>query len=322
MICHAKTCLTKLAGAAVLGLSLVAAAAAQDVVTIGTNPAGTLFNSAGSALAAVMTDTTGTNIRVQPFAGSGPLMSLIEQKRIDLAIVNVFEMSQAMNGVAPFKDKHPDLRVVSSLFRSNVGFIVPASSEVKTLADLPGHSVASQFSAAPIIDYMRKAIMANADVADDAVTLVPVPNTVRGADLMKAGRLDVGFLSMGSGAVAELDAAVGGVRFLSLSPDEKAVERLRTVMPQASAGKVAPAPNRPGVGDNSYFLTYDVVVVAHKDADPALVEKVIKTLATQKEALGAALPHFRGLNLDQMKGVPNIPYHDAAAGIFAALAKN
>lgn len=292
---------------------------AQTVVTIGTNPAGTIFNSAGSALASVMSETAGVNARVQPFAGSGPLMSLIEQKRLDLAVVNVFEMSQAMKGESPSTEAHPDLRVVSSLFQSSVGFLVAANSDIKTLEDIKGHTVAAQFSSAPIIELMRKAIMANADVADSAVDLVPVPNTVRAADLMKGGRLDVGFLSMGSGAVSELDATLGGVRFLSLSPEPAAQARMQEIMPQGFAAKIPPAANRPGVGDDTYLLTYDVVIVAHKDADPKIVDAVIKTLATQKDKLAAALPLFKSLTVEKMKGVPNIPYHDAAAGVFSTL---
>jgi len=308
-----------IAATALLSIGLGGAALAQSVVTIGTNPAGTIFNSAGSALASVMSETAGVNARVQPFAGSGPLMSLIEQKRLDLAIVNVFEMSQAMKGETPSTEAHPDLRVVSSLFQSSVGFLVPAKSEIKTLADIKGHTVAAQFSSAPIIELMRKAIMANGDVADSAVELVPVPNTVRAGDLMKGGRLDVAFLSLGSGAVSELDATLGGVRFLSLSPEPAAQTRMQAIMPQGFAGKIAPAANRPGVGDDTYLLSYDVAVVAHKDADPKIVEAVITTLATQKDKLIAALPMFRSLTVEQMKGVPNIPYHDAAAGVYAKL---
>lgn len=309
----------KIASAAVFSIVMGGSALAQSVVTIGTNPAGTIFNSAGSALASVMSETAGINARVQPFAGSGPLLSLIQQKRLDLAVVNVFEMSQAMKGETPSTEQHPDLRAVSSLFQSSVGFLVPASSDIKTLADIKGHSVASQFSAAPIIELMRKAIMANAGVADSDVSLVPVPNTVKGADLLKTGRVDVAFLSMGSGAVAELDATLGGVRFLSLSTDAAAQAEMQKIMPQGVAAKIAPAANRPGVGDDTYLLTYDVVVAANKDTDVKVVEAVIKTLANEKEKLAAALPLFRSLTVEKMKGVPNIPYHDAAAGIYASL---
>src|SRR5690606_7881324 len=78
--------------------ALVPAASAASVLTIGTAQPGTITNSAGSALAKVMKEKRGVEVRVQPFAGSGPLMALVQQGKLDLAIVNVFEMAQAMNG--------------------------------------------------------------------------------------------------------------------------------------------------------------------------------------------------------------------------------
>ena len=194
--------------AMVASLAVAGTAGAADIVTIGTAQAGTLTNSAGSALAKVMKEKRHLEVRVQPFAGSGPLLALVQQGKLDLAIVNVFEMAQAMNGEKPFETKLPDLRVASSLFQSYVGFLVPKDSPIKTLPEIKGKRIPSGFSAAPIIEPMRKAIFADGGVTDSEVTLIPVPNSVRSADLMQQGRLDVAFLSVGSGKVNEVDNKV------------------------------------------------------------------------------------------------------------------
>ncbi|HEV7372889.1 TAXI family TRAP transporter solute-binding subunit [Arenibaculum sp.] len=305
-----------------MGLAMIGAspsARAQPVLTIGTNQPGTIFHSAGSAIAKVVKDAKDIEMRVQPFAGSGPLLALIEQKKLDFAIVNVFEMSQAMNGREPFSEEHPNLRVVSSLFKTHVGFLVPADSPIEELADIRGKSVASGYSSAPIIELMRQAIMANAGVEDGEVTAVPVPNSVRGGDLMESGRVDVAFLSLGSGKVAELDAALGGVRFLSLSPEDGDVAAMREVMPQGSALAVQPAPNRPGVGKGTRLLGYDIVLVTHEDTDAETVQAVLDVLANEQDALAQSLPSFDELTVEAMGGVPNIPYHPAAEQAFETL---
>jgi TRAP transporter TAXI family solute receptor len=293
---------------------------AAGVITIGTNPPGTLFYAAGAALAKVMTQTTDLQVRSQPFAGSGALLSLVQNNQLDMAVVNVFEMSQAVHGATPYKEKHPDLRVVSSLFRSQVGFLVPDGSPIKTLEEIKGKSIAGGYSAAPIIDLMRQAIMANAGIGDNQVTVVPVPNTVRGGDLMKSHRVDVSFLSVGSAKVSQLAAELGGVRFLSLSDDPAAVARMRKIMPQSSAVLIQPAAHLAGIPKPTRVLGYDVVLVANKDIDPKIVKAAVDTMARQHAALGAALPRFKELTLDQMSGVPNVDYLPAAAQEYKALA--
>ncbi|HEX7008116.1 MAG TPA: TAXI family TRAP transporter solute-binding subunit [Alphaproteobacteria bacterium] len=299
--------------------ALVPAASAASVLTIGTAQPGTITNSAGSALAKVMKEKRGVEVRVQPFAGSGPLMALVQQGKLDLAIVNVFEMAQAMNGEPPFEDKAPDLRVVSSLFQSYVGFLVPKDSPIKTLPEIAGKRIPSGFSAAPIIEPMRKAIFANAGVTDDQVTLVPVPNSVRSADLMQQGRLDIAFLSIGSGKVNEIDAALGGIRFLSLSSEPKDVAAMRKVMPQALVVPLKAAPNLAGIADGTNVMGYDFVLVTNKNTKAEVVKDAIDVLSKNRADLGAALPHFKRATDQQMAAVPGLPYHTAALETFKAM---
>jgi TRAP transporter TAXI family solute receptor len=298
---------------------LPATAGAADVVTIGTALAGTITNSAGSALAKVMKEKRHVEVRVQPFAGSGPLLALVQQGKLDLAIVNVFEMAQAMNGEPPFEGKAPDLRVVSSLFQSYVGFLVPKDSSIKTLPEIAGKNIPSGFSAAPIIEPMRKAILANAGVTDAQVKLVPVPNSVRSADLMQQGRLDIAFLSVGSGKVNEVDAAMGGIRFLSLSDAPKDVEAMRKIMPQASVVSLKAAPNLAGIANGTKVMGYDFVLVTNKNAKAATIKSAIAVLAENRAELGAAVPQFKTATNAQMAGVPNMPYHPAALEALKAL---
>ena len=303
--------------AASFGLATTAGAA--DVVTIGTAQPGTITNSAGSALAKVMKEKRHIEVRVQPFAGSGPLLALVQQGKLDLAIVNVFEMAQAMNGEKPFEGKSPDLRVASSLFQSYVGFLVPKDSPIKNLPEIAGKSVPSGFSAAPIIEPMRKAIFANAGVSDAQVKLVPVPNSVRSADLMQQGRLDLAFLSIGSGKVNEVDAAMGGIRFLSMSDAPKDVAAMRKLMPQASVVALKAAPNLTGIADGTKVMGYDFVLVTNKNTKAEVVKSAIDVLAHDRAELGAALPHFKRLTDAQMAGVPNMPYHAASLEAFKAM---
>ena len=309
------------AAAMALSLTLIqtAPAAAQEVVTIGTNPAGTITNTAGSAIGKMLKDR-GVEARLQPYAGSGPLMALVQQGKLDFAIVNVFEAGQAMKGEVPFAGTpHPDLRIVASIFQIYVGYVVPKQSPIKTMADIKGKRVPGGYAAAPIIDLMNKAMLANAGIGENEIELVQVPNSVRGADLMQQGRADLAFLSVGSGKVAEIDAAMGGVRYLSLSSDPKAVAAMRAIMPQGAVVPLKARENFVGIADGTGVLGVDQVLVTHRNASAKLVNTAIEVLTKDRAALGESLPLFKSLTDGQMAGVPNTPYHDAALATYKAM---
>lgn len=309
----------KLINAAVSMLALLLLApfhvSANEVTSVGTNQPGSIFYSSGTAIAEVMQGVD-VQMRVQPYAGSGPLMALVNQGVLDFAIVNAFEMSRAIDGNSPFSQEHPNLRVASSLFKSYVGFLVPEDSNIVELKDIAGHSLASGYTAAPIIDLMRLAILANAGLSDDDIATIPVPNTLRGGDLISSGRADVGFLSAGSGKVAELNATMSGVRFLSLYDDEEAVSALQNVMPQGTPAPLSRDIMPPGVEKDTNLLSYDVVLVTNNRVSEELVYKVVAALAENGEKLASIVPYFKGIDIEQMSGVPGLPYHNGALNFF------
>ncbi|WP_167855990.1 TAXI family TRAP transporter solute-binding subunit [Natronospirillum operosum] len=294
---------------------LASAPAASQTVTIGTNQPGTLFYSTGVGLSETL-ENQGINARVQPYAGSGPLMALVNQGELDFAVVNVFEVSRALDGEVPFNSEHPNLRVVAGLFESQVGFLVDDDSDIQELSDIAGKRVAAGYSSAPIIELMRQAIVANAGLSDSDITTVSVPNTPRGGELLSSGRVDVAFLSAGSGSVEELEASMGGVRFLSLYDDDAAVEATQQIMPQGYPAPMDRESLPAGIAADTNLLTYAVVLVAHRDFDPAAIESVLQAMEEGSEELGNAVANFRGIDRERMRGVPNIPYHDAALNYF------
>ncbi|MGE5148059.1 MAG: hypothetical protein ACM3N5_15005, partial [Candidatus Eiseniibacteriota bacterium] len=148
---------------------------------------------------------------------------------------------------------------------------------------------------------------------------IPVPNSVRSADLMQQGRLDLAFLSVGSGKVNEVDAAMGGIRFLSMSDAPKDVAAMRKLMPQASVVALKAAPNLTGIADGTKVMGYDFVLVTNKNTKAEVVKIAIDVLAHDRAELGAALPHFKRLTDAQMAGVPNMPYHPASLEAFKAM---
>lgn len=307
---------TLLSCLALVGAAFALSTASAQTLTIGTNQPGSLFYSTGVGISEALIKED-ISARVQAYAGSGALMALVDQGTLDLAVVNVFEMAQAYNGAFPSKEKHPNLRVVSRLFDSQVGFLVGADSPIKSLADVEGKRVAARFSAAPIIELMRKAIIANAGLSDDDIDLVSVPNSIRGGDLLSSGRIDVAFLSAGSGTVEELNASMGGVRFLSLNDDEKSVKALQSVMAQGYPAVMERETLPAGIEPDTKFLTYGVVLVANKDMDDKHVTDILSALEKNTNVLESAVRNFKGIDRKRMGGAINVEYHPAAKQYFS-----
>lgn len=307
-----------LAGAVLGSMSAAGAARATETV-LGTNPPGTMFHAVGTAVVRVL-GASAVEARVQPFAGSGPLLDLVEARRLDYALVNVFELARATAGTAPFTARHPNLRIAAALLRLQVGFVVPASSPVRAVADLRGKRLPAGFTAQPIVEPMRLALLANAGLRDADVEAVPIPNTVRAADLMALGHADAAFLSAGSARVAELMRELGGVRFLPLQTDERSLSALREILPQARVQVMTGQPAWPGVAPGLPMLSYDVVLATHREMEPARVRRLVEILMAKADELAAAEPALAGLDARRMADVPGMAWHPAAqAALRAAL---
>jgi TRAP-type uncharacterized transport system substrate-binding protein len=72
-------------------------------VTIGTNPAGTVFYAVGAGLAKVISGAGPMQLIVQPYTGSSTFMPLLDSGELDFAIINAVESNLGYQGPAKLK---------------------------------------------------------------------------------------------------------------------------------------------------------------------------------------------------------------------------
>jgi TRAP transporter TAXI family solute receptor len=309
--------------AACAALTLAGAAHAQ-VLGIGTAPQGTIGYNMGSAIAKALLEDGKIQSRVQPYSGSSAVFPLVNTGEIDLTVGNTLEAGEAYNGEGPYHGrKQSDLRVVGVLFPLRVGLFVRKDSPIKTIADLKGKRVVYGFTAQVTINRVVDGLLANGGLTSKDIVQVLVPNVVRDADEFAAGNADAGFFAIGAGKVSEVDKTTGGIRFLPILDDPKAVEAMRKFVPYAYASKVQPAPQYAGVVGPTDLMAYDYLLIGSAHVKDDVVYRITKILHDNKAALVASFKPFAGFQPNEMYKSMPAPYHPGALKFYreAGLAK-
>ena len=81
-----------------LGISSAPAQQLPTSVTVGTNPAGTVFFAVAGGLAKVISDTTPFQSVVQPYTGTSTFLPLLDNGELDFGVINAVDMATLLPG--------------------------------------------------------------------------------------------------------------------------------------------------------------------------------------------------------------------------------
>ena len=214
------------AALAVLGL---AAGAGAQSLALATDRPGTMMNAVGSGVAKVVSAPGRLNVAVRPYAGPTAWMPLLDGGEVQLGVLSSNSAWQAFNGAGEVKQPMRNMRLLrsgtGSLF---LGFIVAAKSPIRTVQDLKGRRVSSDFGGHVSIPSSIAATLATAGLKWSDVTPVPVVGANDGVEALVAGRLDASWASLGMPQVREAHAKIG-IRYLSLPNSPEALATWRKI---------------------------------------------------------------------------------------------
>lgn len=308
--------LTQLILATVLMLGLAVPVSAQ-VGSIATLPQGTVWNTMSSVLAGQARESSDLRLVVQPYGGNAQMLQAVNDQLAEFSLDDVNDTISAVTGTGDYDNPMPNLRVIARVNPFPVGLYVKDSSGLETVADLKGRSVPSGWDAFPLARSHLTAILAAGGLTWDDVKKVPVPELIRGSDDMASGRVDSAFFAVGGPKVAEVDAAVGGVRFLTVTANDETLAKIKAVRPAFYFSKVTPAPPRVGVREPMMFVTWDNVLLAGAHVSDDQVKKFLSVMFENKEAIGKAYPPLRALDLQTaFKEYPSLEYHPGAVAFY------
>ncbi|MCW1930921.1 TAXI family TRAP transporter solute-binding subunit [Pararhodobacter zhoushanensis] len=299
-------------------LALPAQQVSAQMVTVGTATPGSLFHSAGTAVAKIINDEAGIRAILQPFASANVYIPAISEGDIDFGVGTAHEVGVALEGREHFEGRPQEgLRALGVMFPLQFGMFVRADSDIQSIADLRGHTVPGGYSSQQIAATMMEAIYASVGMTEADVESVTVANTVGGADDFAAGRVDAFFFALGAAKVSEVDAAVGGVRVLPFGGTDEELAAIREFLPQAYFRQFDPRPGAPGITEPTTILAIDAIMFASASTSDDVVHDVTQAIYEHRDELIATFPAFRGFDPAMMaRPLSPIEYHPGAVRFF------
>ncbi len=300
----------------IIALTAIAFASIAQAKTIGigTSPPGSLSHSIGSAVAKLVTQETGMQMRVQPHSGNSAYIPAVNAGEVDFANTNRMEMSEALNGTGIFKgQKLSNLRVthVSSILYTS--FFVAKDSPINSLKELKGKKVPGKYTAQRLIRFNTEAQLANAGISYDDVEVLPVASVSRGAEDFIQGRVDTFFFAIGAGKTRQAGAKLGGLKALGLDPSPEAMARFEEKLIGGYSVLLKPSKKNYGIIKPTHVAAMDSYYITNKDVPDEVVYNMVKAIYGGKESL---VKSFKPLATFQPKRMatklPGATYHPGA----------
>jgi uncharacterized protein len=293
-------------------------------VTVGTNPAGTVFYAVASGLANVISGAAPFQAVVQPYTGTSTFLPLLDNGELDLGVVNAVDMGQAYQGPARLKiggrNPFPHVPNTRLLMRGSpltASLVVRKDSPIKTVQDVKGKRVTGEYPAHLAVWTSVYGSLATGGLTWDDVKVVPVPAVNEGIDALVQGRADVSNHAVGSAKIKEADAAIG-VRYVSLDCSPQGEARIKKAVPGYYLTTLKSGISTGIVGDTC-VQSYDIYLVGHKALSGQAIQATLKALWDNVEKLPPLHPQFKDWTRERAASAEvTIPYHSAAVEFYKA----
>ncbi|MPZ58067.1 MAG: TAXI family TRAP transporter solute-binding subunit [Rhizobiales bacterium] len=303
--------------AVTLGFGLAATGAAAQTVGFGSTPGGGWTNSAANAIAKVVVENTKIQMRVQP-QGSQPLNN-VNADVLQFGIANTYDSSFFRTGTGFYEGngEKKNLRVAAVLAPLYGALYVRKDSDMKTIKDIKGKKVSSEFSAQKSVRQSMTGLLANGGLTWKDVVGIPAPTVPRSAQDFIAGKTDILYFALGSALVIQAAAKVGGLRVLQLDNSPEALKRLTEHLPGSAVEMVQPGKGREGLDVPTNVLRNFMLVNTNSKVSDDIVYNVLKALHDHKQQLVSTFPGLRGFEPVKMyMPVPGMEYHPGAIKFF------
>ncbi len=302
--------------AAIAAIGLVAAGPAQAKVkrlTIGSNPAGSVYFLLAGGFAKLFQKELGLRSTAQPHAGSSVYLPLMDKGEITLGINSSLDSGMAFNGKAPYRNRQLGVKSLARVWILPYGYMTKESSGIKTIADLKGKRVVVKFKTNVSLAQLNRTILATAGMTESDVIALESGGVVASINMVIEGRADAVPVATGMPAMRKAHATVpGGLRMVAMLPKTTDME-MATGMP-GSRTFLAKQNKRYGfIRGDTKITAFDAFLNAGISIDDEDAYKLTKTLHTNWKKLQKDYGPIRGTPQNGMAAPTNpMPYHAGA----------
>jgi TRAP transporter TAXI family solute receptor len=311
-----KTLRCMIVAAAAAGIA--AAAQAQDVRVIASNPQGSIFYSASAAIGKLIDEKLKMQVRVQPMGGSSTYIPLLNRGEVDFGLTNVDDALTSLKGTGNFRQPNPNLRLMAAVFPLTLGVIVPNDSPIKTTADLKGKTMPYGFDAQTTGRVLQQAVLATAGLTINDIKTVPTQSLFSGVDMLAEGKVEAATIAIGTAQAQRANVTLnsrGGIRFIMMDTSPEAMARVRKILPSRPI-TIQPAPHAVGIVTPTTILAYSIFLSTHAKMPDDVVYNVVKAIHAGKEDMIKGHPIFRTFNPAQMNEEIGVPWHPGAVKFY------
>jgi TRAP-type uncharacterized transport system substrate-binding protein len=193
---------------------------------------------------------------------------------------------------------------------------VAQDSDILSVADLKGKAVPSGFRAAPLFKVLFDGFLATEQLSYEDVRQIPVSGRAQMWELFMQGKVPTAILTLGDAGASQMEAALGGVRYLSFDDSPQALEALNKHVPGTSFELMRPAPGLTGLVAPTNLMYYDYTLFAGKDVPDEWVHLVVQALYEDAEGLRITGPLWKEFSTEGMSKDVGLEYHPGAIGFY------
>jgi len=282
-------------------------------LTIGTNPAGSVYYLIGGAFTKLWQEELNVRATPQPHSGSSVYIPLVNNGEITMGLNSTLDSAMAFAGEAPYTNKNENLRAMARFWVLPVSFIVRGNSDIRKMEDLKGKRVMVDIRPNIPLGQFNRALLATGGLTDKDVQSIPSGGLVTGLEAVAEGRVDASQAALGMPQLRRMHSSVpGGIRVVELG-----AKGTDEVMASVQAGTrtltVNPGAALPFIEQPTQVGSFDAYVNISTHVSAEDVYLLVKSLHTNWEKLQKDYPPLRGVQVNELAPASNvIPYHEGA----------
>ena len=279
----------------------------QQFITIGTGGQSGVYYPVGGALSSVWENNMDVTTSVESTGASAENINLLDQGRLEVALIQADAASQAYEGTGAFEEQIQSFEAISALYPQYVQIITVGGAGIETVEDLRGKNVAV---GAPNsgVELNARSILDAYGITYDDLSQQNLGYS-EAIDGMRNGTTDAGFFTSGLPNPAVTDLATSADVQVVPVDGEGASNLLNNfdyfneaTIPADTYGNPEDVPT----------LSFNNLLVVRKDLSEDTVFELTRTMWENIEQVQDAHNAAREITLDTAQESVPIPFHPGA----------